>query len=67
VASALGGIGLPQLEQVIKVSVDVFSTMTNILVIASVIARLPYILCVSVFATLLFQLSANIEEGYFWA
>jgi len=27
VASALGGIGLPQLEQVAKVNVDAFSTI----------------------------------------
>jgi flap endonuclease-1 len=65
VASAPGGIGLPQLVHVAMVNVEVLSVMMIISASGSVIVRLPYILCVSVFATLLFQLSANIEKGLF--
>jgi hypothetical protein len=68
VASAPGGIGLPQLVHVTKVNVAALSAMTAILGSGSVIVRLPYILYVSGFATLLFQFLANIEKGVvFWA
>ena len=67
-ASAPGGIGLPQLVHVTKVNVAALSAMRAILGSGSVIVRPPYILYVSGFATLLFQFLANIEKGVvFWA
>ena len=54
VASAPGGIGFPQLEHVIIVSVGLFSVMMSVLASGSVIVRLTYILYVSIFAALLF-------------
>lgn len=56
---------MPQLEHETKISVDVFSVMPNVLVNGSLIARLPYILYVSVLATLLFQLSPILTRGHF--
>jgi hypothetical protein len=54
VASAPGGIGFPQLEHVIIVSVGLFSVMMSVLASGFVIVRLAYILYVSIPATLLF-------------
>jgi flap endonuclease-1 len=66
VASAPGGIGLPQLEHAIIANVDDFSViMVPSLASVCVIARLTYILYVSVFATLLSRLSENNETGLF--
>jgi hypothetical protein len=54
VASAPGGIGLPQLEHAIIVKADDFSViLAPSIASVCVIARLTYILYVLVFATLL--------------
>jgi hypothetical protein len=64
VASVPGGIGLPQLEHAIIANVDDFSVMmVPSLASVCVIARLTYILYVSVFATLLSRLFENNENG----
>ena len=63
-ASAPGGIGLPQLEHASIANVDDFSViMTPSLASVCVIARLTYILYVPVFATLLSRLFENNESG----
>lgn len=66
VASPPGGMGLPQLVHVTKVSVAALSVIMGFLDDASVIAGVAYILYVRGFATLLFHFSANIEKGCFW-
>jgi uncharacterized membrane protein YuzA (DUF378 family) len=66
VASPPGGMGLLQLVHVTNIIVAAFSVIVSILGDGSVIVRLAYILCVSGFATLLFQFSTNIEKGFLW-